>query len=105
VLVLEFGIQIRDFDSMRASIHIPPALSTLTDNRCIFEVGGSTVGQCLDELVDRFPDIKERLFGADGRLEKNIEVFVNLKSTFPDELNRAIVDGDEIQIVEMLAGG
>lgn len=90
---------------MSVRIAIAPTLSHLTGNLNYVEVDGRNVGQCLNALAGRFPKIREHLFGSDGRLEKNIEVYVNLRSTYPEELRTAVADGDEIQIVEMVAGG
>lgn len=69
------------------------------------EAEGSTVGQCLDHLVSQYPTLKEALFDKDKKLRNNIEIYVNMKSAYPDELAKAVQDGDEIHITVMLAGG
>jgi molybdopterin converting factor small subunit len=69
------------------------------------EVDGRDVGHCLELLVDRFPELRTRLFGTDARLRDWIEVYVNQRSCHPEELARTVRDGDEIEIVEAIVGG
>ena len=69
------------------------------------EVQGETVGDCLDHLSKEYPGIGEALFEKEGKLKNHIEVFLNLKTTYPDELAAPVKDGDEIHITAMLAGG
>jgi len=38
-------------------------------------------------------------------LANNIEVYVNLKSAYPNELAIPVKDGDEIHLTVMLTGG
>jgi len=71
----------------------------------IFEVNGKTVGECLNELVKLNPAFKERFFERNGKLKNYIEVLVNAKTTFPQELTYPVKDGDEIDVIVFLAGG
>jgi len=69
------------------------------------EVQGETVGDCLDHLAKKYPGIDEALFEKKGKLKRHIEVFLNLESTYPQELAMPVKDGDEIHVTVMLAGG
>lgn len=66
---------------------------------------GSTVGECLESLVAEHPGLREALFDARGALRSNIEIYLNLESTYPEELGKPTSDGDEIHVAVMLAGG
>ena len=90
---------------MSVKIDIHPFLLHLTNDQAVVEVNGSTVGQCLEELVSRFPELKEWLFGKDGNLNSLVEIYVNLESSFPEELAKTVKDGDELHIVIIIAGG
>jgi molybdopterin synthase sulfur carrier subunit len=68
-------------------------------------IGGHTVGECLRNLVDRYPELKPQLFDGKGRLKKTVEIYLNMASAYPDELARPTIDGDRIHITLMLAGG
>jgi molybdopterin converting factor small subunit len=69
------------------------------------DVQGETVGDCLDHLSKEYPGIGEALFEQKGKLKNHIEVFLNLETTYPEELATPVKDGDEIHITAMLAGG
>ena len=71
----------------------------------VVEVEGNTVRECLNHLIKQFPDMEKRLFQKEGNLLNGVEIYVNLKSAYPDELAMPVKDGDEIHITLMLAGG
>ena len=63
------------------------------------------VGECLRNLVDLYPELMPQLFDGKGRLQKTVEIYLNMASAYPDELARPTTDGDRIHITLMLAGG
>ena len=69
------------------------------------EVSGNTVGQCLQALVAKFPEMKSWLFAKSGKLNSNIEIYVNAKSSYPEELAMPVKHGDELQIITIIFGG
>jgi molybdopterin synthase sulfur carrier subunit len=69
------------------------------------EIAGRTVGECLIDLVGKFPGMRGALFDGSGNLKREIEIFLNAESTYPDELKKEVRTGDEIYIIVMLSGG
>ena len=69
------------------------------------EVNGDTVGECLNALTQRFPQLKTALFDKKNTLKNQIEIYLNMESAYPDELKKMVKPGDEIHITVMLAGG
>jgi len=90
---------------MSIKINIHKTHRQFTNGLDIVEVDGNTVGACLDNLVRQFPDMGKVLFNRKGKLVNVIEIYVNLKSAYPDELARQVKDGDNIHITLMIAGG
>ena len=90
---------------MGIKIHIHKTHRQHTNGLAVLEVEGSTVGDCLDYLTRQFPAIKEALFDTKGKLRRVIEIYVNMKSAYPNELAKKVSDGDEIHLTVMLAGG
>ena len=90
---------------MSVRIHIHKTHRQFTDGMEIVEVEGTTVGECLDNLVKRFPGIRESIFDKKGHLRNIVEVYLNLSSAYPDELKKPVQDGDNIHLTIMLAGG
>jgi len=89
--------------SVKVSLHA--AHRQFTGGREVVEVQGETVGACLDHLAQEYPGIGEALFEKKGKLRNHIEVFLNLKTTYPQELAMPVKDGDEIDVAVMLSGG
>ncbi|MBN1625832.1 MAG: MoaD/ThiS family protein [Deltaproteobacteria bacterium] len=75
-----------------------------TDNKEVVEVEGNTVGECLRDLVKKYPPLDKEIF-KNKRLNTLIEVYINGASAYPDELARPVRDGDKISLVYMLSSG
>jgi molybdopterin converting factor small subunit len=90
---------------MSVKIVIPPFLRDLSEGLSTVSVNGSTVGECLEVIVDRFPGLKEQLLDKDGELHEYITFFVNGESAYPMDLVKPVADGDEIAILNVIAGG
>ncbi|MGD9033621.1 MAG: MoaD/ThiS family protein [Desulfobacteraceae bacterium] len=90
---------------MGVKVYIHKTHRTYTDGLEVVEVEGGTVGDCLEDLVQQYPGMKEGLFDKKGKLLNVVEVYVNNESAYPEELAKSVKDGDEIQLILMLAGG
>ena len=90
---------------MSIAVHIPPLLQTLADGHKQIDVDGSTVGECLEAMVRRYPDIKKRLFTRGGNVIKSLSIYINGRGTYPDVLTRPVKDGDEIHLASLIFGG
>lgn len=90
---------------MSVKINIHPLFSRFTNGQTVVEVNGSTVGQCLEQLVAQFPQLRKRLFEKDGAVSRIIDIYVNGESAYPDELTTRVKDGDEIHIGVIISGG
>ena len=90
---------------MSIKINIHRTHRQFTNGLDIVEVDGNTVGACLDNLVKQFPDMGKVLFNKKGKLVNVVEIYVNLKSAYPNELAKQVSNGDNIHITLMIAGG
>ena len=90
---------------MAVSVNLHLTHRQFTGGQETVQVEGNTVGECLRHLTERFPPLADALFDGDGNLQRHIEVYLNLESTYPEELAKPTEDGDEIHITVMLAGG
>ena len=90
---------------MSIKINIHKTHRQFTNGLDILEVDGSTVGACLDNLIGQFPGMKKVLFDKKGELLNVIEIYINQKSAYPNELTRPVKNGDNIYITLMIAGG
>ena len=90
---------------MGIKVHIHKTQRQFTNGLDIIEVEGTTVGDCLKNLVSQFPNIEKEIFDKKGKLRNIIEIYVNLESAYPNELAKPVKDGDDIHVTLMLAGG
>lgn len=90
---------------MAIKVHIHKTHRIHTGDQAVVESQGQTVGECLQNLVADYPGMREALFEPPGQLHKTVEIYINLKSAFPDELQKPVADGDELHLIVMLAGG
>jgi molybdopterin converting factor small subunit len=91
---------------MSIKVKIPGYLQDKTDGESVVEVAGSTVRECLGELVQRHPALKGEVVDGQGMLLVKWLIFVNRKLVHAsDELSTPVTEGDVIQLVPMVAGG
>jgi molybdopterin converting factor small subunit len=86
-------------------IHLHPDMCYLAGSNEAVETVGRTVGECIEQLIARYPAFRDLVFYRDGQLQTFIEIYVNRKSAYPDELSRKVKDGDEIHLTLTIAGG
>src|ERR1700689_4447436 len=67
---------------------------------------GSNVGEVLKGLVRAHPETQSQLFGADGELNRYVNVYVNDEDVrVLDGLETAVGEGDVLVILPAMAGG
>ena len=88
------------------TVRIPTPLRKYTDGEAAVDVAGTTVGDALHALVDRFPDLKDNLFTDDGALRQFVNVYVDDEDIRNlDGETTSLDDADELSIVPSIAGG
>ncbi len=90
---------------MGVKINVQYFLPHLTNDQDEVEVNGNTVGQCLEQLVGRYPKLKKWVFKDDGKLTDFIIVQTDSENPSPEMLTRPVKDGEKIFLIMMLTGG
>jgi molybdopterin converting factor small subunit len=90
---------------MAVRIHIHTTHRQFTNGLEVVSVEGSTVSECLNQLVKQFPGMEKALFAKKDKLLNNVEIYLNHTSAYPNELIKPVKDGDEIHLIVMLTGG
>jgi adenylyltransferase/sulfurtransferase len=91
---------------MSVTVSIPTPLRIFTGGRDAVDVGGTTVGQVLDQLLAAHTGLKRHLMQDDGRLRTFVNLYLNdtdirqLAST-----STPVTEGDVLTIVPSIAGG
>lgn len=91
---------------MSITLQLPTVLAKLADGRRTLEAQGTTLGDVVADVAERFPGLAPRLRDAEGKPYPFVTFYVNdddarLRGGF----SAAVRDGDEIIIVPAIAGG
>ena len=91
---------------MSVKITIPyPHLLQFANNQASVEVNGSSVGECLGDLIRQFPGIEKGILDEHGQLLSYVYFFINGKAVYPTVLTQNVQEGDELIVALLLAGG
>ena len=91
---------------MGTKVSISPLLQEHSGIPSSLEVEGSTVGQCLDDFISRYPQSRTWLFDQDGLLR--IVVSINNSETVAldaDGLGRTLNPDDTLEMLAVMGGG
>ena len=89
------------------TILIPTPLRAFTGQKSTVEVDAANVKDALAKLTEAHPELKQHLFGAEGKLRSFVNIYVNDDDIrdLPEKDQTALKAGDEISIIPSIAGG
>jgi MoaD family protein len=91
---------------MAVTVKIPTQLRAAAGGAAEAEVDGETVGEVLDDLFERFDELRERISEDGGELRRFVNVYVGGEDIrFLDGLDTPVTDGAEVTILPAVAGG
>jgi molybdopterin converting factor small subunit len=90
---------------MGVNIEISSIFARYAGGQTGFQAEGKTVGDCLNDLGRRYPELGKMILTPDGRLLNSIDVFINGESAYPGQLARPLKDGDRLKIIMIIQGG
>ena len=90
---------------MSIKVMLASYLQPYTNGKETVEVHGSTIEDCVNDLVKQFPEIKNMLLDETGKLFPYVNTFLNDETIYPDELATTVKDGDEIFLLYLIGGG
>jgi sulfur-carrier protein len=89
-----------------STIKIPPVLRPSTGGEREVSASGDNVGEVLRRLAEQHPATESQLFGADGALNRYVNVYLNDEDVrVLDGLDTAVKDEDTLVILPAMAGG
>ncbi|MGH2405954.1 MAG: molybdopterin-synthase adenylyltransferase MoeB, partial [bacterium] len=92
---------------MPAKVLIPTPLRQYAGRQDAVEVDGQTVGEALQNLTERYGDLRKHLYSDDGRLRSFVNVYLNDEDIryLSNKENTGVKENDVISIVPSIAGG
>jgi molybdopterin converting factor small subunit len=89
-----------------ATVRIPPVLRLHAGNTKQVEVGGATVGEALDSLIEQYPLLRGQLLTEEGSLNRFVNVYVNGRDVrYEQELSTPVGPADTVVLLPAMAGG
>ena len=82
-----------------------PELSRLVGGSDEVWVDGTTVGECLADIIRRHPEAERLLFDRRGRLLKPVYVFVNAEGMAKAEMSQDVSEKDMLLVAVLATGG
>jgi molybdopterin converting factor small subunit len=89
--------------TMVQDIKIAQILQQYTDNKEIVSVEGSTIRECLNNLVKQYPETRKWI--PDANKISMIIVLLNKELVLPDKMDQKVSPTDKIELVPVIAGG
>jgi len=87
-------------------ILIPSALRQYAEQQAEVELQGATVGELLEQLAARYPELRRHLFTGEGKLRSFVNIYVNDEDIrYLQREQTAVTPADTISIVPSIAGG
>ena len=91
---------------MAITISLPAVLSRLTDGARSVPAEGTTVGEVVDDVARRFPQLAPRLRDDAGNPYPFVTFYLNDEDIrLSAGFDTAVQDGDELTLVPAIAGG
>ena len=91
---------------MCVKINVPKHLQNKTDGKSIVEVEGTTLYECIEELIRQYPSLKGEILDDQGMIPLIWMVYVNNESSdCSNELSRPVKEGDMIKFLHLVDGG
>ena len=91
---------------MSIKVLIPTPLRPYAGKQSTIEVSGQTVGEALNDLVVKQPDLHKHLFSEDRKLRSFVNVYLKDEDIRYLSKNATVVkESDTITIVPSVAGG
>jgi len=89
-----------------ATIRIPPVLRPSVGGEREISADGTNVGEVLRSLVDAHTETQDQIFGADGDLNRYVNVYLNDEDVrVLDGLDTPVAERDSLVILPAMAGG
>ncbi|HSW58326.1 MAG TPA: MoaD/ThiS family protein [Dehalococcoidales bacterium] len=90
---------------MKIPVHLYSNLQRYTGNQAVVETHGSTVGECLDNLVEKYPALRPLIFNENGQVLSGVYISINLESPKSETKDQPLRSGDRLYIILIVAGG
>ena len=91
---------------MSVVVRLPTVLRSIAGGVSSVEATGNTIGEVLEDLMRRYPQMQAQVLTGEGSLQKFVNVYVNDDDVrYLDQLDTKVENGDTVSILPAVAGG
>ena len=91
---------------MTIEVRIPTVFRKFTDDQAVVEVEPATIGEVIDQLERRFPELKGQIRTDEGGLHRFVNVYLNDEDVrYLEKLDTKASEGDTLSLLPSVAGG
>jgi sulfur-carrier protein len=91
---------------MNIKVRVPLSFQRFTGNNSEFEAHGDSVEELLANITNQYHGIHEMLYDEKGRISSALSLFLNGKIIrLTEKRKKYLKEGDEILIMQLIAGG
>jgi len=88
------------------TIFIPTPLRKFTDGNSSVDVSAQSVGNAIEGLADKYPDLRQHLFDTNNAIRRFVRIFVGEEDINQlSGANTELRPGDKLSIIPAIAGG
>lgn len=88
------------------TIRIPTPLRPYAEGQAEVLIAGSTVGRALGALTERYPNLRQHLYGDTGELRSFVNIYLNQSDIRELKgIETPLNEADRLMIVPSIAGG
>lgn len=87
-------------------LRIPTPLRAYADQQSSVALQGTTVGEVMDALVERYPALRKHLLDDEGSLRSFVNLYLNSEDIHElGGVETPLAPGDKLAIIPAIAGG
>ncbi|MFQ5880803.1 MAG: ThiF family adenylyltransferase, partial [Dehalococcoidia bacterium] len=91
---------------MAVTVYIPTPFRRLTGNRVYVEAHGNNVAELLEDLGQRYPELRNMVYDQRQEIPAHINIYVNNQEIHSLQGKETpLREGDEVAVIPALAGG
>ncbi len=87
------------------TVRIPPPYQGPTLGRDSVEVEGVSVRACIEAVGSQFPGFSDLIFDTEGAVHRFVTLFINGDEIDRKDVDKPVVETDEVEILAAIAGG
>jgi sulfur-carrier protein len=93
-------------ETVTVEVRLPNILRPNAGGAASIEAEGATIGEVFEDLVGKYPGLRNSLLTPEGEMHRHLNVFLNDDDVrYLGKLDAKVGDGDIVTLMPAVAGG